>query len=314
MGRQFETVGQLQLAHLTALTQLQLLESLAELRKWDQQCVLEPAEQLPPNLRVLSLYHSKDPASHSHGSNGSLQPLLPLSGLQEFRLFMRGGAPAAAELAALSSISSLTKVELEYDWDDWRPPHVCAQLAEAVALEWPTLPVKALYWTSFRMSAAVVQQAGALQGLTSLELWTDCGDFDDGLVPARLAAMLQPLTGLRRLLLACVDVLAWEEEESQEEGEEGEEGEAGDEQEEEEGYECAATAALMQAVGGLRELADVNVRLQMHLSEAAVQELCRLKQQLLPGWMEQVFALNARLLVINRLIDRSDSDSDSDLE
>uniref|UniRef100_A0A383W4A6 Uncharacterized protein n=1 Tax=Tetradesmus obliquus TaxID=3088 RepID=A0A383W4A6_TETOB len=185
---------QLQLAHLTALTQL-LLQDYGHPR-----CMLAPAEQLPPNLQTLHLYHGGDSAGHNDGSDGSLQPLLALSQLQSFELRMHCGAPPASELAALSSISSLAEVKLVYLWHDLNAghmmaPHLCAPLTEAAAdvaaSAWLTLPMKSLHWISYSMPAAVVQLAGALQGLTSLQLSTNCEDADDGLVPAQLAAMLQ---------------------------------------------------------------------------------------------------------------------------
>lgn len=245
---------------------------------------------------VLSLYHGEDAASRSSsGSSGSLQPLLLLRRLQTVRLHMRCGAPAAAELAALSSISSLKEVKLLCIWEQRSAPHLRTQLGEAAeaaaeggAAAWLTLPVKALQWHSYRMLAAVVQRAGALQGLTSLQLLTDCEDVDDGLVPAQLAAMLQPLTGLRQLQLACNGSRKVTRGSAAALYSVGEVP----------GYECGAVAALMQAVGGLRELADVSVHLQMQLSEAAVVELRSLQQELLPCWMARICKVDARLLSI----------------
>jgi hypothetical protein len=119
----------------------------------------------------------------------------------------------------------------------------------------------------------MVRQVGVLQGLTHLELHTTAKQVHGQLVPAQLAAMLQPLTGLQQLKLmsgAVADLggrygLA----------------SAG----EVPGFESYAVAALLQAIGGLRELGGVCVKLQMQLTKSAAKRLHGRLQELLPVWM-----------------------------
>jgi hypothetical protein len=180
------SVDHLQLGHLTALTQLSLVDATG---------VLSPAEQLPPNLQELTLRQVDYGGKRVSGSGYSLQPLLVLSRLQKLQLCMRDAAPAAEDLAALSSISSLTAVELSYVWEcstaeleeaayaaaadaaaeaaDAAARAAAEAAAEAAASAWQLLPAKALTWSSPFVPAAVAQVVGVLQGLTRLELHTE---------------------------------------------------------------------------------------------------------------------------------------------
>jgi hypothetical protein len=292
---------QLQLAHLEALTQLSLK---------DRTGVLSPAEQLPPHLHELTLrqveYHHRD-----EGSKYSLQPLLVLSRLEKLQLCMRDGAAAAAEqLAQLTSISSLTEVELSYAWElsSAEEAGQAKAAAEAAAVAWLMLPLKALSWSSTWVSgwfdfsdswrcaipAAVLHVVGSLQGLTKLELCAATKYSSDLPEPAQLAAMLQPLTGLQQLkLTSSMDVInpGWDSGAC-----EGDpvyavdalceyDGGSVASVDEVPGFEVDAVAALLRSIGGLGELGDVCMHLQMPLTESAVTELSETVQQLLPQWL-----------------------------
>jgi hypothetical protein len=216
---------------------------------------------------------------------------------------MRDAAPAAEELATLSSISSLTAVELWYCWEEEPAYYVGTgvaeaaeaswlEKAEAAAAVWQLLPLKALSWSSYRIPAAVVQQIGMLQGLTRLELHIESEHLRHQLMPAQLAAMLQPLTGLQQLKVAGNACCAanddtWCSVASIAEGP---------------GYGVDAAAALLQAIGGLGELGEVCVDLQMHLLESEVNALCETVRELLPEaarWLVPHLTLNADVLSID---------------
>uniref|UniRef100_A0A383W3M9 Uncharacterized protein n=1 Tax=Tetradesmus obliquus TaxID=3088 RepID=A0A383W3M9_TETOB len=248
-GALTERVNQLQLAHLTAVTQLSL-----ELTAY----VLAPSEQLPPNVRVLSLNYFSEDEYVSHSGQYSLQPLLPLTRLQRLQLWMSNGAPAAHELAALSSISSLTSVDLCFNWGVGAD-HIngeqaaAAAAAEGVAAPWPTLPLRALSWGSSRILPAVLQAITALHGLTCLALHTTSWRAGDGLAPAQAAAALQQLTGLRQLELTCSYDAGLSNIGGTSDGEDPDVG-------------AEAVEALLSALGGLRELGYMCVRLQIGIS------------------------------------------------
>lgn len=95
-------------------------------------------------------------------------------------------------------------------------------------------------------------------------------------MPAQMAALLQPLTELRRLEITCSNITAVDVS-----GNGG--GACGDEAS---GYGSLAVGALLRALGRLHELGDMRVRLPVLLSEPAVCELNRLKQESLPSWVE----------------------------
>jgi hypothetical protein len=86
--------------------------------------------------------------------------------------------------------------------------------------------------------------------------------------------MLQPLTGLQQLQLTCSAAL-FEHGFGDKRGGMASVGEVP-------GYERDAVAALLQVVGGLGDLAEVRVKLQMQLSESAAAELRDMVQELLP--------------------------------
>jgi hypothetical protein len=186
LGFEADREEHLQLAHLAALTQLFL---------WVAAEGLGPADQLPLELQKLTLRHGPVGFIDDDSScitSCSLQPLLALSRLQTLQLTMRDAAPAAEELAQLSSISSLTEVEL---WCDWERGHgdnsnrrteAIEAAAEAAAAAWKLLPMTTLSWSSPCMPAADVQVVGVLQGLKRLELHTRHGN--DGACTAGCSA------------------------------------------------------------------------------------------------------------------------------
>jgi hypothetical protein len=245
--------------------------------------VLASPEQLPPNLQELMLrHHGRD---CSNGSSYSLRPLLALSRLQKLQLGMRDAAPAAEDLAALSSISSLTELGLSYtkaellheeqtNTEQAAAAEATAEAAaEAAAAAWHLLPLKALSWNSSYIPATIIEQASALQGLTRLELHTWSAHLGDQLAPVQLAAMLRALTGLQRLQLTRRSV--------------GFPGKSDNAAHRDNIYrfEPDAVASLLQAIGGLRELGGARVELQMHLTKSAADELDGRLQELLPSWM-----------------------------
>jgi hypothetical protein len=278
-------VGQLQLGHLAAVTQLFFRVS----EDW-----FVPAEQLPPNLQLLTLHYYSPRHNRSDGSSYSLQPLLALSRLQKLQLCMRDGVLAAEELARLSSISSLREVELWYNWQEdyigqhgspTRPAESAGArfdaAAEAAAAPWLALPLKALSWSSRYIPAAVVLQVSALQGLTRLELHITTEYAAEEMVPLKLAAMLRPLTGLQQLKLTSSTAEEYYSDGHRRVG-------GGAAADGFAGYDACAVMELLRVIGGLQELGDVNVKLQMHLSVREVDEVYEAAQELLPDWMVHI--------------------------
>ncbi|KAF6254814.1 hypothetical protein COO60DRAFT_1538509 [Scenedesmus sp. NREL 46B-D3] len=241
----------LQLAHLTALTQLSLTDSTG---------VPSPTDQLPPNLLDLTwLLEDWYGSVAASSSSCSVQPLLALSRLRKLQLHTCATSPTAEELAQLSSLGSLTELGIVSNWQtlghEEDEADVLWQTVAAQAAAEPTnaavlrlLPLKALSWSSERspVAVAVLQHLGALQGLTRLELHLSCeavpGHCGNQLTPAELTAMLQRSTGLQQLsLTAIVDVAQFVF---------NIDNDAGDFVVV--GYDVDAVAAFLRAVGGLK--------------------------------------------------------------
>jgi hypothetical protein len=65
------------------------------------------------------------------------------------------------------------------------------------------------------------------------------------------------------------------------------------------GYEAHAVVWLLRVVGGLQELGDLRVQLQMKLTKAAVPEVFGAVQELLPCWIAHDYVVEAGLLSID---------------
>jgi hypothetical protein len=254
----------MQLHHLTALTKLVLA---------DKSGLLSSFERLPPNLVDVTWWDMPGFSFVTDGTMCSMQPLLSLTRLQKLQLQFVDAAPAAQELVQLSSISSLTNLQLKYIWEQQLSVRHCSA-AEAAATAWPLLPLKCLAWSSSHGSVptAVLQHVAALQCLTQLDLFVQSPHVSDLLAPAQLAVVLQQTTALEELSLhssmstgysASVDSVVAS-------------------------FEVGAVAAFLQAIVGLHELGEVHVELYMEWSEGAAAELPRLREELLPAWLAQL--------------------------
>jgi hypothetical protein len=166
---------QLQICHMTALQKLHILDNSTH--------GLADGDQLPPSLLDVSW-----------NSNGgcSVQPLLALTRLQMLWLSFEGQAPAASELAQLSSLRSLQWLGLWY----WNAP---AQVTAALAAEaWPVLSLVMLnIHAPIAPPPALLEHLSVLQRLNHLL----CKGRHMGATPGQLAALLRQLPSLQSVEL-----------------------------------------------------------------------------------------------------------------
>jgi hypothetical protein len=264
-----------------------------------------PTEQLPPNLRTLSMTIWVEPSARPYRVN--LQSLLALSQLQALNLDLGGAGqrvPAAHEFAQLSTLHSLQEVRI-----DWASCYLdAAGSIEDMAGAFQVLPLTSLIWHHSGIPAAGVQQLGYLQGLTALELFSSgvmsiCrGRYSprdmapaylrayqqERVTPAALATVLRQLTALQRLQLSdtrlgasaarrCDDehcVCGWPAHD-----------------------DTDGMVQLVQAVGSLQLLSDVGVDMRVRLQDdwqdmAAAQQLNGKIWQWPPGAGGEDLAVN----------------------
>jgi hypothetical protein len=241
------------LGHMTALTAL----AVEDAGSWS------PADQLPPNLISLKLVlggikdkgRSSSTASQNScdDSSISLQPVLGLGQLQKLHLDMEceDGAVQAGEIAQLSTLRSLQQVRIVWDSFKLESNATLEGMAAAFAL----LPLKALTWRHAGMSAAVMQQLGCLQGLTSLELVgrENMLGSQERVTPAQLAVAVRQLEALQYLHLSGCDYGGVEDTAAAD--------------------DFDGVVELVQAVDGLKHLFAVSVDLAVQLKGASVNQL-----------------------------------------
>jgi hypothetical protein len=266
---------QLQLGHLTSLSKLIVSERAAPMQLEDT---------LPQGLQELEFTVANGRHSHQLSHGCSFQPLLRLQQLRKLQLRFFC-VPGASEVAVrqLSRLGSLQELHMTYDWRDTEArTHGDAAAASSA---WTGLPLKSLSWRSEDVPIAVIERVGHLQGLTSLEWTTNFWGPGTGLeaTPGQLAAILQPLTGLRRLHLHGYSCLSA-----------ADEGICGSDPCSNSGSDARAVAvsnglegvaALLRCVGGLRKVEEVDMSLLIRLSGSDVQLLQGMMWQLLPSYM-----------------------------
>jgi hypothetical protein len=259
---------QLQMGHLTGLSKLTMSD-------WAATMQLE--DQLPPGLQDLGLTVVLGVGG---GNRCNLQPLLQLSRLQKLRLQYRGVPLGIGEaMRQLSSVSSLQEFHLACNMHTTVPVPVdpVGTLGRLTGL-----PLKSLAWTSADIHVGSLQSISHLQGLTSLELSTymqSCGQ--NSAAPGQLAAVLQPLTELRRLRLDVYGRVSAFGGAS-----------IGPEHCSSSGSHATAfcddmedVAALLRCVGGLRKVEELRVTFVVRLQGSDVQKVQAMMQQLLPSYM-----------------------------
>jgi hypothetical protein len=243
-----QTEEELHISHMMSLRSL----SVADTGKYSG---LAAGEQLPVFLQAVDWFQSTP-------GSCCVQPLLVLSQLQQLDLAFGQQPPAVAELEQLSTLSSLQEVSLQYD--QGYSSSSCIDSAAA----WQVLPLARLTVKVGQTdAAAVLQQLQELRCLTSLDLrMSDRVGMNGGVsslaAHARLAATLRQLRGLRHLTLVC-GVVSWETAAAVDDD------------------EAAVVADILQAIGGLQELEDIDVRVHMWLQNTAMQQLTGQLQQLL---------------------------------
>jgi hypothetical protein len=288
VGLDSGSTAQLQLGHLSSVSRLWVQDSAGQ---------LQLSEQLPPNVVYLWWYNK------AAGGAWSLRPLLRLSCLRKLQLrsvirFGAGAADesvqptqAAANLAQLSSLSSLQEVGLAYEWRGpveavtaaaataWSAA-LTAAAATACSAAWQVLPLTSLALSCECMPVSVLQQALPLQALKTLQLVQT--KVEQRLAPAALANLLQQTTALQQLQLECYlhcSTLSVPR------------GSAGGH------WQFAAVdgnvdgiARVLRTVCSLPALEAASVKLCMQLSEAAVRQLSHMIQLQLPGMQQYCFA------------------------
>jgi hypothetical protein len=290
---------QLQLGHLTSLSKLTLSSWAA---------IMQPEDQLPPNLQELYLVVGGGLAVGAGGSGCDLQPLLQLLHLQKLRLEYRDVSQAIDEaMRHVNSLTSLSELHLACSWG----------AGEAAAVDVPAalgclagLPLKSLSWTSADTSAeipiAVLQPIRHLQGLTSLKIDTtlqSIGSDSAAAMAGQLAAILQPLTELRRLHLCVrrhviITTVEYEASNSPEPcSSSGSHAAA---------LGCPAAfhddmygvAALLRCVGALHKVEEVRVMFGMRVHDSVVQQLQAVLQLLVPSYMLPYCKVQAHRITI----------------
>jgi hypothetical protein len=234
---------QLQLSHMTGLHSLQVVDL-------GFYAGLAATDQLPPFLQQLCWKCDADTAAPC-----SVQPLLRLTRLKQLHLKLGQKAPAAAELAQLSSISSLRKVALVYDAT---PREAVAEHAQTAWLLLPLVQLGIKADGELELPAWLLHNASTLQVLTDLKLKGGCIDA----MPSELAGVLMQLPALQHLKVIehnC-PVSSWCKKAA---------------------GSCNVMAAeLLQAIGGLQQLRSLRVLLAVELTAAGVQQLQGQLQQL----------------------------------
>jgi hypothetical protein len=231
---------QLQVSHLTALQRLTVTEG-------NNSCGMTGSDEFPGVLQELCW----NECGQGHCTE---QPLLGLSRLQKLRLHFGQQPPAAEQVEQLSTISSLREVSLAYV----ASPVPCIEAAAAAA--WPALPLVGLRLSDMDLaSAALLQQLQQLRGLTALTLEIKEKPEQAQVTFNEVAEMVQSLPALQRLSLQHLRFKATVE--AKQSGRLGMY------------HDAAGVEALLQAVGGLRELNYAYVVSPLKLLKAAEQEV-----------------------------------------
>jgi hypothetical protein len=185
----FDAGEQLQLGHLNAVTQLQLINggvgSTQRGGRQNSSRAVDNIGQLPPNLCELQWQYAHE------GLGWGLQQLLALTRLQKLELLGKMlELEQQQQLPQLTSLVSLTKID------------VCCSAVTAAACS--ALPIKALSITSDDATPAVLQQLCAFSGLTYLGI---SGKH----LPAtmqQLSATLVQLTALQHVSITGINTTA----------------------------------------------------------------------------------------------------------
>jgi hypothetical protein len=227
---------------------LSWLASLRRLTLVDEGTPLQDSDRLPLSLRCLMW------PGLMQDRGCSVRPLLALRCFEELQLHL--GA-ATKELSQLTALRSLSGVKLAVE----------STKNVAGAAGWHLLPLTALGITSPEIPAVVLQSSCSLRGLKSLGLWKP-DDWDRtnelGVTLQQLVAGLQRMTALQHLIEAGfirmpVDTRA--------------------------SPAVDSMIALLQVVGSLRELESVFLVMPVSFSDAGVQRLSGMLDQLLPDYM-----------------------------
>jgi hypothetical protein len=201
VGLDSGSTAQLQLGHLSSVSRLWVQDRLGR---------LQPDDTLPPNVVDL-WWHNSDVRSV-----WSMQPLLRLRCLRKLQLrsvWVAGATAvqlqeAAADLARLSSLSSLQEVELAYDWSCFFEGVETLTTAEAAAVTalsaaWQVLPLTSLALDSACIPVSALQQALLPQAVSTLQLVQTPSMVPQLLAPAALTSLLQHTTAQQQLQLGC---------------------------------------------------------------------------------------------------------------
>lgn len=274
---------QLQLGHLTSVQKMELSDAV----------LLAAKDQLPPNLCGFVWSYKCRCSAHILGAQGCfnhcLQPLLALSKLEKLHLQVPGEPYAAQEVAQLSSMSSLQELGIMFSC---KPG---SGLDSSAIAAWGQLPLKSLTLDFVEFSTGFVQQLTMFQHLTRLSL-NRRSVFDDRLFepstfssdakPASLAAVLTQLT---RLQLLAINMS------TQQHYDDDDDDMAYDAHAAQlassrvpflaESWGFESTTALLRAIGQLQQLGSVQLWQHVSLDSAAVQQLNRMRRQLMPSWL-----------------------------
>jgi hypothetical protein len=281
---EFAAGQQLQLGHLTALQQLQLLDysirhmqrdrgqtgsrALEHITLSSAGAALQQQQQLPPNLRELQWLCGGE------GLGYSVQQLLQLTRLQ--KLVLLGTMPDPEQQQQLLQLTSLVRLT-----------EIGISCSSATAAACCALPIKALSITSDDATPAVLQQLGTFSGLTHFtisgrHLPTTLG---------RLSSMLAQLTALQHVSIAGFNTTAADRparltrpsrsaaEISSIGGGKYAAGSAGV------GHNAQDIAMLLRAVGCLPDVGSGRIELPVMLLDVDVRQLKELVQEQLPAWL-----------------------------
>jgi hypothetical protein len=276
LGRcDFDKGQQLQLGHLTALQQLQLLDCRFRSTQHSGGRALENIArssegQLPPNLRELQWLRADE------GLGFSVQQLLALTGLQKLELPGRMPEEEQQQLPQLTRLAGLTGIG------------ICCSAATAVTC--CALPIKALSITSDDATPAVMQQLCAFSGLTYL---TVHGKH----LPAtmeQLSATLAQLTALQHVSITGFSTTADRPARSMRSSRaaaqtsspgSGSYVAAGARA----AHSVEGVAMLLRAVGRLPDLGSVLVAVPVMLNRAEARHV----KARLPAWLQPGFRVNS---------------------
>jgi hypothetical protein len=229
--------------------------------------------------------HAYEDGATISSNTVSMQPLLALSRLQQLHIQTTGAAAECRALVQLSSLSCLTALGVSCRASaNLALPHLPSAAVLATALG--ALPLKELELSGTRVSGAFFKQLGAFQGLTRLHMDSltvaapirnQCAGMPyQGIDALQLAAVIQQLSALRSLTLthfqccsaastdqrlrhAAIDLRG--------------------------GRAFDSSAALIRAIGGLQDLVEVIVQIELppELPGAGVHQLSGMLDQLLPS-------------------------------